>query len=357
VSGVPGLKIPHSKLDPNEQEEGGDLLAEREIKPLIDLPNSAFVWIDECQRVFPPRPSSKTPPPNVRYFEVHRKLGHDGILCTQHPNLLDPNVRKLVGRHIHVVRTLGLQRATIYEWNKCKDPDSKADLKLAMTSSYSYPQKLYPLYKSANIHTIKARIPKLVFIIPLMLIGAVCAAYFGVTYLKTNTLALGGQSSSAPQKSGSAFTPSTPSPPPHDGKASYLDPIADAKQFVFDRTPRVPGLPHTSPRYDAITAPVTAPVPAACVSSSTRCSCYTQQATIMDTPEAMCREIANRGYFQDFNDGAHQENRNIVNERHDIQPMPAISHKEVPASSSRLDNSVGYGVLGSRRDGVRQPGA
>src|SRR4051812_12567127 len=145
VSGVPGLTIPHQKLDSNEQEEGGDLLAERAINPLIDLPNAAFVWVDECQRVFSPRPSSKTPPPNVRYFEVHRKLGHDGILCTQHPNLLDPNVRKLVGRHLHVVRTLGLERATIYEWNKCKDPDSKADLKLAVTRSYTYPTKLYPL--------------------------------------------------------------------------------------------------------------------------------------------------------------------------------------------------------------------
>ncbi|MES2023996.1 MAG: hypothetical protein V4448_00430 [Pseudomonadota bacterium] len=79
----------------------------------------------------------------------------------------------------------------------------------------------------------------------------------------------------------------------------------------------------------------------------------------MDMSETMYREISSRGYFQDFNDGSHQENRNIINDRADIQPMPSITHADAPmsATASKSDHSVGYGVLGFRRDGVRQPGA
>lgn len=341
VSGVPGLKLPHQKLDPNELEEGGDLLEEREIVPLVDLPVKSVVFIDECQRVFPPRASTKTPPANVRYFEVRRKLAHDGLLVTQHPNLLDPNVRKLVNRHIHVVRTLGMQRATIYEWTKCKDPDSKNDMKAALTRKYVYPRDVYKLYKSAEIHTVKPRIPKTVFLIPLFLILAVVLGYMG--YMRTQSKAheMAGQEGA----SAAGVTNSTPAGK-GDSKEAYLDPVADAKKFVFNSTPRVEGFTHTAPKYDGITAPTSAPMPVACVQSARGCNCYSQQATRMETTPAQCVAIVEHGYFQDFDPQANK-NMDIKHSEPSKSPLQA----ETPSNPVRVfgGDGDGYGVLGRRR--------
>lgn len=72
-------------------------------------------------------------------------------------------------------------------------------------------------------------------------------------------------------------------------------------QWVQARMPRVSGLPHTAPVYDAVTSPVTAPVLAACVRSATKgCRCYTQQGTRMEVDPDLCARIVERGYFVDW---------------------------------------------------------
>jgi len=65
-------------------------------------------------------------------------------------------------------------------------------------------------------------------------------------------------------------------------------------------TPRIPGLPQTAPRYDEVTKPTTAPYPAACVSMGSRCDCYTQQGTKLQTPADLCKQIVAGGFFQDW---------------------------------------------------------
>ncbi|AIY41697.1 Phage-related protein [Collimonas arenae] len=347
VSGVPELKLPFTALDPNEQVTGGDLLMEREISPLIDLPKGAVVFIDECQRVFPPRSSTKTPPPNVRYFEVHRKLGHDGILVTQHPGLLDPNVRKLVSRHIHVVRVLGLNRATLFEWTKCGDPDSKASLKTALQRGYAYPKDVFNLYKSAEIHNIKKRIPKIVYMIPLLLAIGVGSVVAAVKYMKHQSDSLDKNHAN----SGSDTATKAPSQTTTDGK-KYLDPAADAKEYVFMRSPRVAGLPATAPAYDEVTKPVTAPVPAACISNHDKCSCFTQQATPMNVPDLLCRDIVARGYFVDFDDkGGNNRRSEPLLARADAGARPVSPNGSVAVSGPSVvsfETEDGYGILGKR---------
>jgi zona occludens toxin len=350
VSGVPELKLPFTALDPNEQVTGGDLLMEREITPLVDLPRRSVVFIDECQRVFPPRPSSKTPPPNVRYFEIHRKLGHDGILVTQHPGLLDPNVRKLVSRHIHVKRILGLNRATLFEWTKCEDPDSRGSMKAALTRGYTYPKDVFNLYKSAEVHTIKARIPRIVYMIPLFLALAAGSLYAAFKYMSHKTNELGGNNVAA--SSGSNVQ--APSKTTSDAK-KYLDPVADAKEYMFNRTPRLTGLPQTAPRYDEVTRPTTAPVPSACVANANKCSCFTQQATPINVPDLLCRDIVARGYFVDFDDNGGHGQKQQVALNQSAGPVPLRGAEKTPvaavvASSGTVQvlDEDGYGVLGKK---------
>ena len=65
-------------------------------------PPGAILVIDECQRVFRPRPSGSKVPDFVAELETHRHRGLDFFLLTQHPRLIDANVRSLIGHHTHI---------------------------------------------------------------------------------------------------------------------------------------------------------------------------------------------------------------------------------------------------------------
>jgi len=78
-----------------------------------------------------------------------------------------------------------------------------------------------------------------------------------------------------------------------------------AAELISSYQPRIGGLPHTAPRYDALTAPVHAPRAAACLQMQDRCECYTQQGTKLAQVEpAICQSIVKHGYFQDWQDDA-----------------------------------------------------
>ncbi len=68
----------------------------------INLPSHSIVVIDECQSTFRPRAASVKPPPFIAEFETHRHKGLDFFLLTQHPMLIDGNIRRLAGKHYHV---------------------------------------------------------------------------------------------------------------------------------------------------------------------------------------------------------------------------------------------------------------
>lgn len=49
--------------------------------------------------------------------------------------------------------------------------------------------------------------------------------------------------------------------------------------------------------YDDVTKPVRAPYPAACLATKARCGCYSDQGMRLDMPEALCRQIVERGFY------------------------------------------------------------
>jgi len=54
--------------------------------------------------------------------------------------------------------------------------------------------------------------------------------------------------------------------------------------------------------YDEVVKPVEAPYPAACVESvSQGCRCYSQQATRLQVPDALCHGIVGGGFFVSWN--------------------------------------------------------
>lgn len=286
------LKLPWTQIDPFEW---------------FKCPPGAIIVIDECQKARDPGdPMSPTlfgvrmrgaPVPEwVAALETHRHHGHDIVLITQHPMLVDSHVRRLVGLHFHVVRKFGLQSATVHEFSSVRENVDKARAD-STRHDFKYPREAYTWYKSADVHTHKARIPARVWWIGVMALVFVGAVYWAASgWLGRIT----GSHESALVKS---VLPDAPT------KGQGLLPIAAPRStngnaqpvskadYLAAHAPRVPGLAYTAPIYDEVTKPQEAPYPAACVASYSRCHCYTTQATRLDMPDELCRRIARDGFF------------------------------------------------------------
>lgn len=324
-----------SEIDPEKWMEAGP---------------GSIVVIDECQRIFRNRSINSQPPKYVSDLETHRHLGIDLVFITQHPMLIDPAIRRLTGRHRHMVRIFGMQASTIHEWNSVRDNcDKPASRKDSEKTKWIFDKSVYSLYKSAELHTGKRMIPKrvlLLFAVPL----AIAAAVFTVKHLLLKKPVLPGASPAGAPGASYAGQGSAP--------RKAFDPVEDAKEYAWKNTPRVMGVAYTAPKYDAITTPTTAPVPAACIHMGKRCSCYSQQATPLDVAFQQCVQIAHHGYFQDFdpNGNARRDQSVQVLNRTEALPLSGASGKDAPIDHAPLvaSNADGYGVLGKRGPGVRQ---
>lgn len=323
----------------------------------LSLPPGAIIVIDEAQFVFPKRPNGSKLPEFYDKLATHRHKGFDIFLITQHPSLVDNFVRQLVGRHLHIIRKFGFARATIYEWSAANvSPQNASSHKTAITHKWKFPKAAYEYYKSAEVHTVKRRVPLQIILGVVLILTVIMLAVLAFQKFKQRSIkkqddaAVGGATEQSP-----------PAPQSQSGttKASYVNAVGDAKQYMFERTPRVQGLPQTAPRYDEVTKPTTAPVPAACVANQYRCDCFTQQATPLNVPDVLCRDIVKRGYFVDFDDnGGHGQK----------QPQIALNQAAGPVAlptraggtgeaATRSGGSVavldedGYGVLGKHTGG------
>ncbi|KVT36628.1 zonular occludens toxin domain-containing protein [Burkholderia ubonensis] len=140
-------------------------------------PNDVIV-VDEVQRIWPPVSASVKATEDIEQLHVHRHMGVDFIVITQHPNRMNKTIRDLVGRHVHVRRLFGGRRAMLYEWDHAHNPQS--GLRDAVKTVWRYPKKVFDLYKSAEMHTKpKAVIPWALFVLPVALLASIALAYVG----------------------------------------------------------------------------------------------------------------------------------------------------------------------------------
>ena len=276
-SGIPDLKLDWIKID--------------DAKNYHDfLPEGAIFVLDECQQVFPVRPPKDPVPPAIAFLEIHRHHGNDIYFITQHPSLLDHHARRLIGQHTHLQRNFGMPFATKYTNNKLFDSTNYHELQTCEKEQYKYPKDVFNLYKSAEIHTHKPKLPKkLLLIIPLLLfIG------FGVNFIY-------GMLHKPP--SASLTTDSINSL----NSSSQVIPVnlANSKSIDWKSTftPVIQGLPFTAPIFaDIASKPVSMPLLAGCIASQDklRCSCYSQQSTIIDMPFNACLAAVKHQAFNPY---------------------------------------------------------
>jgi len=287
----------------------------------MDLPHGSIIVIDEAQDIFSKKPNGANLPDYYSELAKHRHRGFDIYLITQHPTLLDNFVRQLVGQHFHAIRKFGLARNTIYEWSAANpSPQSPASHKNAVSFKWKYPKEVFTWYKSAEVHTVKRSIPLKLILAVLFVIAVPVTGYYVLDWWQKKNSASPDPVPVAQQGSvvpGGGFRSS------RSDDVEEFDPVADARNYVHQNSPRVVGLPHTAPKYDQLTEPTRVPVPAACIQigvarvgkPAPRCKCFTQAGTPMDVEYNMCISIAQNGYFLDFEPDARRQQQQAQAQR------------------------------------------
>lgn len=269
-------------------------------------PPGAIIVVDECQRIFRPRPSGSKVPDYVAELETHRHRGLDFILITQHPRLIDVHLRGLIEHHTHLGKTnLGLRRKLEWTTGGAKDPESRANIREALISVYRLDKSVYGLYKSAEVHTkIRTKKSKLLMLFPL----ALCLVGYGIWSFTDFWGKFSGEGEKA--KTASATQPAQAQTQPSAVSAS--EPVSNGQYPKAETKPEEPKKPHlseedyqpriaerpeTAPIYDGMNKAVKAmPWPAACIKAENRCTCYTDQGTkIKDIGKQTCLNYVKDG--------------------------------------------------------------
>jgi zona occludens toxin (predicted ATPase) len=196
VNGVPELTLEHKPLeDPNRWHEA-EVVAD-----------GSVIVIDEVQRIWRAQETRVTP--SIAALETHRHRGLDFILVTQHPNLLHPNVRRLVSRHIHL-RDIGILGRWWYEWPEATNPETFKSA--PVKKKFSLPKSSFDAYKSATVHTKVARtIPPALYALGLAIPLLAWLAFSVFTSIKakaqTPAVSASAQSTGAPGLAGANVNP------------------------------------------------------------------------------------------------------------------------------------------------------
>jgi len=286
--------------------------------------------IDECQKAFPVRGRGQ-PPAFIENLSTHRHLGLDFVLITQNPMLLDSFVRRLIDRHFHIVRKFGTHFATIHEFvNGCKDNVDKSRSG-SIRHEWRYPKAVFDWYKSAEVHTVKRRVPAKVWLFLSLPLIFLVLAWFTYQRLKPdavqNRINLAAGQPETNNKTGQGVNNSR-----SDGNK-----VISVSDYLEQYRPRIPDLPHTAPAYDHLTTPVSVPYPAGCIASKLRCNCYSQQGTALDMSQDLCKQITQKGFFVAWSLDSNGQRSSEMRSEPAAAPAPAapqvVARADLPIQS------------------------
>ena len=290
VDGIPDLKIPHEVAPPVDQwvtvvddaESGATSLK-------WNFPPNSIIIMDEAQRGFRPRPAGSKVPAYVAALETHRHAGLDFWFITQHPALLEQNVRRLCGRHIHL-RSTALGRR-LHEWTQVEDPESAGARANAVTRPYTLPKEAFSRYKSAEVHTKQSRrLPASMYVVIVAVLAFATLGWFG--YKSVSSKMAPAEVAKAPLANEHG----------HEAPASYSRPqvATSADDLLQEFVPRIPTRPETAPAFDGMRQVKAMPVLSYCMESARGCNCYTQQGSKVPVLPEQCRAFITAPPFNPY---------------------------------------------------------
>lgn len=250
-----------------------------------DLPTGAILVVDEAQKFFPQRKKDE-PDPYIKELSEHRHYGVDLYLITQDAMLVDIWVRRLAGRHVHVVRTGMGGLLSVTSWNNVvADPTDPQVVKEYGTQvTRRLPTKVFGLYKSADLHTPQVRPPYL----KLMKYGGAVMLMVALAAFAYDRI------------SSSTDKPNTEVVAMTNAAASLSQSAAELRSAVADLRrafqPEVKGLPWSAPFYRAMVQPQEMPIVMGCAvvtyNHRTECRCEDQQGAKIPMAYRQCLEFA-----------------------------------------------------------------
>lgn len=299
VDGIPELKIPTMDIPDGESMQTWHNWA----------PAGSVLVIDEAQRIFRPRPAGAKVPDYIQELETHRHRGIDIFVMTQHPRLIDVNLRSLIGEHRNISRTmLGFKRVSY--WQKCANPESRNDVAEAKNSIYIPKKAAFGMYKSAEEHNkIKGVLSSWIWLLPL-LVGLII--YLSVQLAESYDKKTNQQTEQVQEQIQQPEQPEQPIQHETITAASQTVPVdynsevsASAAEKVLTRDdfePTIEGQPWTAPIYNGLNRNVQSmPYPAGCLKSGRKCICYTEQGSIIeDLEKGFCEKVMKNGLYNPY---------------------------------------------------------
>lgn len=318
------------------------------------IPNGSLIFIDEAWKWFGHLhdASRQATPPHVLALAEHRHRGIDMIWTAQGPNQIYPFARPLIADHHHTVRRFGTGVIDVFKWEELQDDvKSTARRELGIRQTRALPKATFGRYKSAEVHTIKRKLPWRLVVLPLLPIAIAACAWWA--YL---TLRPGAADPAAPEAGASGLPDAPHTAAPQPGAAPQRRP-ATPTEYVESHTPRFATMPWTAPIYDSRGA-VSDPL-LMCMSSTggidaqgewkePSCGCRTEQGTMYDLDVDQCLLVAKRG--MPYN--PYRERR----ERQDEQPdrMPREPQDRRTASATGIGTA--FGEVAAYGDGAQHFG-
>lgn len=237
--------------------------------------SGALVVIDEAHITFPQRSSGKEPPAYVQALSVHRQAGLDIWFISQRPSFLDPFVRGLCSRHIHI----GLSLVSLfgervkYEWPEYQENVNRVAKTLAAKNRYKPGAHVFPLYKSATVHTkLDQRLPSVVKLLLFLVVVFVVFVFYLFQRAQSRYVEL-----IKPASANQGFSVSE--------KPVSRAVVAASSVAASGVVP--------SALADLLQAAKREPLLiSACMANATKCQCYTHQGVKVKLSDAECREAA-----------------------------------------------------------------
>ena len=315
------------------------------------IPNGSLIFIDEAWKWFGHLHDAtrQATPAHVLGLAEHRHRGLDFVWTTQQPNQLYPFIRGLIGNHHHVVRRFGSKFIDVFSWGELNEEvKSQPKRDLAQRKTRLLPSAAFSAYKSAEVHTIKARIPLKVLAIPGLVVAAGIAAWLAVGMLRPDAFAenlTGNKSPNAAPAASAAIPVSTGQS--ERAARNWETPTDYARAHL----PRFGTMQWTAQVFDE--RAVTADPQLYCMSSpggeaadgtwkAASCTCLTEQGTRYQLSQPECRTVARHGMPYNPYRERKDERRDMAPHTSMVPPPAAGAMHAIPGKVSEV---VGAGTV------------
>jgi len=302
------LKLDHEKIDADQWHKV--------------VPDGAVVAIDEVQDVWRARGPAVKSSEAVQALEVHRHRGIDVYMTAQKPNLLDKNVRSLVGRHVHI-RELGVMGRWWYEWPEVSE--NVAWKTAPLKKRHKLPKEAFALYKSASLHVKPIRsFPKIVLVLGAALCVVGVGSWFAIQSVKSKI---------QPTKAAGTAQVTTTANGSASQTAAKVAPAAlTGVQMLAAARPRVYNQPETAPIYDEIRKVVWMPRIVGGFCQGGECRCYDQRGLKPAITDQACKDWIANPPFDPYHKPDTAASPQSGAQAGQVQPSPPAGAQPAPSS-------------------------